>query len=86
MVRKLRVEYAGAIHSVMNRGRRRDRVSVDDAETGSETVTGSGGPDVRSVALSRGKTRRGVGADGLARVDRAARRSGSTRGCQGALR
>ena len=59
MVRKLRVEYAGAIHSVMNRGRRRERIFVDDAETGSETVTGSGGPDVRSVACQhRSETRR----------------------------
>ena len=32
MVRKLRVEYAGAIYHVMNRGDRRERIFVDDAD------------------------------------------------------
>ena len=34
MARKLRVEYAGAIDQVMNRGDRRERIFVDDAVTG----------------------------------------------------
>jgi REP element-mobilizing transposase RayT len=32
MARKLRVEYAGAIYHVMNRGDRRERIFVDDAD------------------------------------------------------
>ena len=32
MVRKLRVEYAGAIYHVMNRGDRRERIFMDDAD------------------------------------------------------
>ena len=32
MARKLRVEYAGAIYHVMNRGDRRERIFMDDAD------------------------------------------------------
>ena len=32
MVRKLRVEYAGAIYHVMNRGDRRELIFMDDAD------------------------------------------------------
>ena len=32
MARKLRVEYPGAIYHVMNRGDRRERIFVDDAD------------------------------------------------------
>ena len=32
MARKLRVEYAGAIYHVMNRGDRREQIFVDDAD------------------------------------------------------
>ncbi len=32
MARKLRVEYAGTIYHVMNRGDRRERIFMDDAD------------------------------------------------------
>ena len=32
MARKLRVEYAGAIYHVMNRGDRRELIFIDDAD------------------------------------------------------
>jgi hypothetical protein len=32
MVRKLRVEYAGAVYHFMNRGRRRELIFKDDAD------------------------------------------------------
>jgi len=32
MARTLRVEYSGAIYHVMNRGDRRERIFVDDAD------------------------------------------------------
>jgi putative transposase len=32
MVRKLRVEYAGAVYHVMNPGDRRERIFMDDAD------------------------------------------------------
>ena len=49
MARKLRVEYAGAIYHVMNRGDRRELISMDDADRqrfietlGEETGSGNG--------------------------------------------
>ena len=54
MARTLRVEHAGAIHRVMNRGDRRKRIFVGDAaETGPEkgqgTILNFGGPEADTL-------------------------------------
>jgi hypothetical protein len=61
MARKLRVEYAGAIYHVMNRGDRRELIFMDDADRqrfvetlGEETGSGNGRNGVREQFPSFG--------------------------------